>query len=276
MAVNGNYLGLYVNGQRIALTKSNDFASKMAMIDITTKDSSGNKEVQPGLKEGSCSMEGICTSGLTNLLQWPEAFDNAIWVKAGTGSVSGTKIANDNSQILAQTYTFGTGTQIKQTFASAPSVIAIGDKIVFSISLKGTGKVNIQIGDSIGSTTSSDITLSSNWTRYEVLYTVSSLTGIFAAINKATATTVSLFGPQVEESLVATSYKGSKTTLLDLQTIAEARTKVTLLYSDYLALDFKQSYDGYISDLMIKSSNDSAETFTCSFMGTGTQTITNV
>jgi len=65
MAVSGNYLGLYVNGQRIALTKSNDFASKMAMIDITTKDSSGNKEVQPGLKEGSCSMEGICTSGLT-------------------------------------------------------------------------------------------------------------------------------------------------------------------------------------------------------------------
>ena len=53
MAVSGNYLGLYVNGQRIALTKSNDFASKMAMIDITTKDSSGNKEVQPGLKEGS-------------------------------------------------------------------------------------------------------------------------------------------------------------------------------------------------------------------------------
>jgi len=276
MAVSGNYLGLYVNGQRIALTKSNDFASKMAMIDITTKDSSGNKEVQPGLKEGSCSMEGICTSGLTNLLQWPEAFDNAIWTKGGTGAISGTKVANDSNQILAQTYTFGTGTQIKQTFATAPSVLAIGDKVVFSISLKGSGTVTIQVGDSVGSTTSSTITLSSTWTRYEAVYTLAATSGIFAAVNKVSATAVTLFGPQVEENTVATSYKGSQVTLLDLQTIAEAKTKVTLLYSDFLALDFKQSYEGYISDLTIKSSNDEAETFSCSFMGTGVQTISNV
>jgi len=276
MAVSGNYLGLYVNGQRIALTKTNDFANKMAMIDITTKDSSGNKEVEPGLKEGSCSMEGICTSGLTNLLQWPEAFDNAIWVKGGTGAISGTKVANDNNQILAQTYTFGTGTQIKQTFATAPSVLAIADKVVFSIYLKGTGTVNIQVGDSVGSTTSSTITLSSTWTRYEATYTLAATSGIFVAVNKVAATVVTLFGPQIEEGLIATSYKGSQVTFLDLQTIAEARTKVTLLYSDFLALDFKQSYEGYISDVMIKSSNDEAETFTCTFMGTGAQTITTV
>ena len=276
MAISGNYLGLYVNGQRIALTKSNDFASKMAMIDITTKDSSGNKEVIAGLKEGSCSMEGICTSGLTNLLQFPEAFDNAVWVKGGTGSVSGTKVANESNQILAQAYTFGTGTAITQTFATPPSVLAIGDKVVFSISLKGSGTVTIQVGDSVGSTTSSTITLSSTWTRYESVYTLAATSGIFVGINKVSATVVTLFGPQIEENLIATSYKGSQITLLNLQTIAEARTKVTLLYSDFLALDFKQSYEGYISDLTIKSSNDSAETFSCSFSGTGTQTISNV
>ena len=274
MAVSGNYLGLYVNGQRIALTKSNDFASKMAMIDITTKDSSGNKEVQPGLKEGSCSMEGICTSGLTNLLQWPEAFDNAIWTKAGTGSVSGTKVANNSNQILAQTYTFGTGNTIVQALSN-PKLIN-GQTATFSIQLKGTGNVTIQLADNGGSSVSSTIALSSNWTTYSVTLNVTDKTDVFCTVNKLTATAVTLFGPQLELGSVATSYKGSQVTLLDLQTIAEARTKVTLLYSDFLALDFKQSYEGYISDVMIKSANDEAETFTCSFNGTGTQTITNV
>lgn len=276
MAISGNYLGLYVNGQRIALTKSNDFASKMAMIDITTKDSSGNKEVIAGLKEGSCSMEGICTSGLTNLLQFTESFDNAIWVKSGTGSVSGTKVANESNQILAQVYTFGTGTAITQTFATPPSVLAINDYVTFSIYVKGTGNINIEVGDTTASTISSTITLTSTWTRYEVTYQLASTTGIYAVINKLTATAVTMFGPQLEESTSASSYKGSQVTLLDLQTIAENKTKVTLLYSDFLALDFKQSYEGYISDLTIKSSNDSAETFSCSFSGTGAQTISNV
>lgn len=274
MAVSGNYLGLYVNGQRIALTKSNDFASKMAMIDITTKDSSGNKEVQPGLKEGSCSMEGICTSGLTNLLQWPEAFDNAIWTKAGTGSVSATKVANNSNQILAQTYTFGTGNTIVQALSN-PKLIN-GQTATFSIQLKGTGNVTIQLADNGGSSVSSTIALSSNWTTYSVTLNVTDKTDVFCTVNKLTATAVTSFGPQLELGSVATSYKGSQVTLLDLQTIAEARTKVTLLYSDFLALDFKQSYEGYISDLTIKSANDEAETFSCSFMGTGTQTITNV
>ena len=274
MAVSGNYLGLYVNGQRIALTKSNDFASKMAMIDITTKDSSGNKEVQPGLKEGSCSMEGICTSGLTNLLQWPEAFDNAIWTKAGTGSVSATKVANNSNQILAQTYTFGTGNTIVQALSN-PKLIN-GQTATFSIQLKGTGNVTIQLADNGGSSVSSTIALSSNWTTYSVTLNVTDKTDVFCTVNKLTATAVTLFGPQLELGSTATSYKGSQVTLLNLQTIAEARTKVTLLYSDFLALDFKQSYEGYISDVMIKSSNDEAETFTCSFNGTGTQTITNV
>jgi len=276
MAVLGNYMGLYVNGQRIALTKTNDFSSKMAMIDITTKDSSGNKEVIAGLKEGSCSMEGITTANLTNLLQFPEAFDNAIWVKGGTGSISGTKVANPNSQILAQTYTFGTGTIISQTFATTPIVLIIGDTVTFSVYLKGSGTVNIEVGDDSASVASSTITLSSDWTRYEVSYLLDSAVDVFVAINKVSATAVSLSWPQLEENTAATSYKGSQVSFSDLQTIAEDRTQVTLLYSDYLALDFKQSYEGYITDLSIKSSNDEAQTFTCNFQGTAAQTITTV
>lgn len=271
MAVLGNYLGLYVNGQRIALTKTNDFANKKAMIDITTKDSQGNKEVIPGLKEGSCTMEGICTSSLVNILQFPEDLNNAIWSKSGTGTFSGTRVENPFTQILAQSLTWGTTTLIRQTMGT----VNVGT-YTLSIYAKGSGTFALEFLDDTTTITSGTFTLTASWQRFEISGTLT--TGLTTRVNikKTTGTEITLFGPQFEIAPAATMYKGSKTTFSDLQTIAEARTKVTLLYSDYLALDFKQSYEGFISDLAVKSSNDEAETFTCTFMGTGAQTITTV
>jgi hypothetical protein len=276
MAVSGNYLGLYVNGQRIALTKTNDFANKMAMIDITTKDSSGNKEVEPGLKEGNCSMEGICTSNLINKLQWPENIGNAAWVTFGTGAPSATRVANENGQILAQVVTWGTSTYFQQLAPLGLDTIPSGGRVTFSVWLKGTGSVKIAVGDGSTETESSTITLTATLTRYSITHLSGGGTDIMAAIRKVSGTAFTCFGMQAEKGASATSYKGSQVTFSDLQTIADNRTKVTLLYSDFLALDFKQSYEGYISDLMVKSTNDDAETFTCTFMGTGSQTITTV
>lgn len=271
MAVNGNYLGLYVGGQRIALTKSNDFSQKVATEDMTTKDSQGFKEVLPTLKEASCSMEGICTANLTNYLQWPEAFNNAIWVKGGTGSVSGTKVANNDNQLLAQVLTWGTGNAITQTLGSTN--LAPGDNVCFSIWLKGTGSVNIQLVDDDGGTTSSTIMLSSTWTRYYVVYQLVTATNITVIVNKVSGTALSLFGPQLEKDIL-TAYKGSTETLRDLQTIAENRTKVSLLYSDYFSGSFTTAYEGFITDVSVKNAHDSISTFTCNFQSTGSTTIT--
>jgi hypothetical protein len=273
MAVNGNYLGLYVGGQRIALTKSNDFSQKVATEDMTTKDSQGFKEVLPTLKEASCSMEGICTANLTNYLQWPEAFNNAIWIKNGTASISATKVANNDNQLLAQTYTWGTGTYISQTLGSTN--LAIDDFVCFSVWLKGTGSATIEVGDSSDNEISSTITLSSTWTRYNISYQLISATDVYVKINKASGTTVSLFGPQLEKDIL-TAYKGSTETLRDLQTIAENRTKVSLLYSDYFSGSFTTAYEGFITDLSVKNPHDSISTFTCNFQSTGSTTITTI
>jgi hypothetical protein len=274
MAVNGNYLGLYVGGQRIALTKSNDFSQKVATEDMTTKDSQGFKEVLPTLKEASCSMEGICTASLANYLQWPEAFNNAIWTKDGTGSISGTKIANNDNQLLAQTYTWGTGAFISQTLGTTD--LSIGDFITSSIYLKGTGTVTIETGDDDGSTVSSTITLSGSWTRYNVTHELGTSANTFVKINKVTGTAVSLFGPQLEKASTPSIYKGSTETLRDLQTIAENRTKVSLLYSDYFSGSFTTAYEGFITDVSVKNAHDSISTFTCNFQSTGSTTITTI
>jgi len=274
MAVNGNYLGLYVGGQRIALTKSNDFSQKVATEDMTTKDSQGFKEVLPTLKEASCSMEGICTANLTNYLQWPEAFNNAIWVKGGTGSISATKVANNDKQLLAQVLTWGTGNAITQTLGT--NNLVAGDTIYFSVWLKGSGTVTIEAGDIDGLTTSSTITLSSTWTRYSVSYQLGfNATDIYVKINKVSGTAVSLFGPQLEKGIL-TAYKGSTETLRDLQTIAENRTKVNLLYSDYFSGSFTTAYEGFITDVSVKNAHDSISTFTCNFQSTGSTTITTI
>lgn len=273
MAVNGNYLGLYVGGQRIALTKSNDFSQKVATEDMTTKDSQGFKEVLPTLKEASCSMEGICTANLTNYLQWPEAFNNAIWVKSGTGSISGTKVANNDNQLLAQVLTWGTGNAITQTLGSTNLVA--GNTVYFSVWLKGSGSVTIEVGDDDASTTSSTITLSSEWFRYSVSHVLTTAGDVFCKINKVSGTTVSLFAPQLEKDIL-TAYKGSTETLIDLQTIAENRTKVSLLYSDYFSGSFTTAYEGFITDVSVKNAHDSISTFTCNFQSTGSTTITTI
>lgn len=272
-SINGNYLGLYVGGQRIALTKSNDFSQKLATEEITTKDSAGFKELQPTLKEANCSMEGICTANLTNLLQFPESLDNAIWGKDGSGSVSGTKALNEIGQKLAQVYSFGSGTYIGQGVTN--SSLIIGAYVTFSISLKGSGTVKLLIDDGTGQTLSSTITLSSTYTTYTITHLLTD-TDVACYVQKASATAVTLFAPQLEVGQSATTYKGSMETLRDLETIAENRTQVSLLYSDYFDGSFSTAYQGFLTDVSIKSVHDGISTFTCNFQSTGATTITTI
>lgn len=269
MAVSGNYLSLYVGGQRIALTKSNDFSQKVATEDMTTKDSQGFKEVLPTLKEASCSMEGICTSNLTNLLQFPENFENAVWTKS-TATISGTRTADLNGQLRAQVLTWNSDTQIIQQLADISNLT-----VSVSIWLKGSGSIEIEVGDDYGSESSSPITLSSNWQRLTLTTILTSGENPYFAVKKVSGTAVSLSMPQFELDNL-TAYKGSTETLRDLQTIAENRTKVSLLYSDYFSGSFTTAYDGYLTDISVKNTHDSIGTFTCNFQSTGSTTITTI
>lgn len=271
MAVSGNYLSLYVGGQRIALTKSNDFSQKIATEDMTTKDSQGFKEVLPTLKEASCSMEGICTSNLTNLLQFPENFENAVWEKTAA-TISGTRTADLNDQLRAQVLTWNADTSFLQYIAGTFD----SQLVYFSVWVKGTGSINLEIGYGGGSVSSSTITLTSTWTRYSVSATTAPLdTDVYVAINQISGTAVSLSSPQFELNNL-TAYKGSTETLRDLQALVENRTQISLLYSDYFSGSFSTAYEGFLTDISVKNSHDSISTFTCNFQSTGAIIITTI
>ena len=59
MASNGNNARFTIATKLINQVTSEDFGLKLAMIDITSKTSAGNKEVMPGLKERTASAEII-------------------------------------------------------------------------------------------------------------------------------------------------------------------------------------------------------------------------
>jgi predicted secreted protein len=59
MAINGNNARFTLATKLINQVTSEDFGLKLAMIDITSKTSAGNKEVMPGLKERTASAEVI-------------------------------------------------------------------------------------------------------------------------------------------------------------------------------------------------------------------------
>ena len=59
---NGTELGVYIGGTLIAAATDCSLSLNMETIDITTKDSSGYRELLGGLKSGSISCSGLWTS----------------------------------------------------------------------------------------------------------------------------------------------------------------------------------------------------------------------
>jgi TP901-1 family phage major tail protein len=56
---NGTELGVYIGGTLIAAAQDVSLSLNMETIDITTKDSSGYRELLGGLKSGSMSVSGL-------------------------------------------------------------------------------------------------------------------------------------------------------------------------------------------------------------------------
>lgn len=270
--VNGNLFGIYIDGQRIALARSGDLAHKVAMEDITNKDSGGNKESMPMQKETSCSAEAIVTSALDNKLQFPETMGNAAWVKDTATTATDNYGSNQFGQKLSNLVTYNAGTFIRQTYASAAGA---SDPYTFSVYLKGSGNVTIKIDDGTTPATLL-VVLTSTLTRYEVSTTVVATASIICSVIKGTATTVECASAMLNYGAAALDYKGSQTTLRTLADAANNSTQVAVIYSDYVDGDRKVSFNAYISDVAIKSKNDAAATFSCSISVTGATTYSTV
>ncbi len=82
--VNGNDIGVYVEGQLIGCLTSSDFQSQNEEIDVTCKDNSGARQVLPGGNSASINFEGFfnatATYGLDDLIA-VHANKTRVWVK---------------------------------------------------------------------------------------------------------------------------------------------------------------------------------------------------
>ena len=84
MAVNGNDVGLYVEGTLIGCLTNASFSSTNQEIDVTCKDNSGARAVLPGGNQAEMTFEGFfdpaATYGLQDLIA-VHSDQTRVWVK---------------------------------------------------------------------------------------------------------------------------------------------------------------------------------------------------
>jgi predicted secreted protein len=95
--LNGTDLILSVEGVAIAHATSNSFSSEMAMIDVSSKDSSGNQENIAGQKSFSIDFEGLTDFGASgygfdNLFELLNNKTEIDWIFGADGTPGGTEV----------------------------------------------------------------------------------------------------------------------------------------------------------------------------------------
>lgn len=63
--INTTSLAIYVGGTKISALRGASITLNNEMIDITTKDSAGWKEIMPGLRSGNAEVEGLIDDAAT-------------------------------------------------------------------------------------------------------------------------------------------------------------------------------------------------------------------
>lgn len=95
--LNGTDLILSVDGVAIAHATSNSFSSEMAMIDVSSKDSSGNQENIGGQKSFSIDFEGLTDFGASgygfaNLFDLLNNRTEIDWIFGTDGTPGGVEV----------------------------------------------------------------------------------------------------------------------------------------------------------------------------------------
>lgn len=271
--VNGNYILLSVNGEQVAGLQANDESYNTAMRDTTIKASMGDSEFAPGLRSAEINCSGVFFEKLKNLLKQTENFENSAWSKDSGITVtqnSGSAPSPYNRK-TADLITFNAGNNIIQ---SITDVFTIGNDLVFSIWAKGTGSIDITITDDSTNFNTYTITLTGALTRYFVTHNLAiSATGVYISITKNTATSVTVFGAQLEKGTTPTQYLPSGTKLIDLINLELAGTKIPCVISSFVSGEMVDSSNAYISNIKRTLAKDENVTFTCALKVTGS--ITN-
>jgi hypothetical protein len=161
---------------------------------------------------GSRPTYGIVpATGRRNQFTYSEDFGNAVWSKILSASVATNTVIAPNGTLTGDTITFNTtnGNRVEQSAGTAVN----GTTITFSVWMKGSGTINLNVGTDtgVGGSTETIISLTSSWVRYSASVTLSSPTGLQRGMiiwrTGSTATAVDVWGAQLETGSTATAYQ---------------------------------------------------------------------
>lgn len=262
MTQNGTDIILMVDGERFAAATANEISLTRAMRDITNKDSGSWKENEYGLGEGSMNGTGLFLTDSVNLLPYSETLTNASWVKNGL-VVDSTKVIGPEGLKNA----FNLSSLSNGDGLSSPILyLELPNEITFSVWLKGSGDVIIIVGDD-SSTTNSIVTLTSSWVRYDVSYTLDTGVDCYVRIEIGTATSLQVYGPQLEYGAEPTAYKPSGKGYSYLSSALINKTKVQCILTNQV--DYKLTGECLVSNLTLSAPMEENVTFTADFSLSG-------
>ncbi len=143
----------------------------------------------------------------TNVCLRSEEFDNAVWTKSSVTVTANASVSPDGTKSAERIV--GTGTGDGHTF-QVFSGITSGD-VIFSVYLKGRGVTRIRLQESAGDFTNYatlNITLTNDWTRYEIYVDKpSDSNGLRCIISDIqTSDDFYMWGGQLEQNDYSTSY----------------------------------------------------------------------
>jgi len=196
---NGNFKPLPFNFTRDTIATR---VNKEGLIEVVS-----NNEPRIDFKDDSNGAL-LLEPSRSNLVTYSEDFSNAAWIKNGGVSVSlGVISPKGDASAYNVTGLTGSGSNdLINSYSTNPA----NNTYTYSVYLKGSGTLRIQMSNSIDSSEQVIVTLSSEWQRFELTHTFNSTAATsVSAIHDdsgATATEYDIWGAQLEQGSYATSY----------------------------------------------------------------------
>ena len=201
-----------------------DFTTTRASVATRVNENGLIEEVASNVPRLDYS-DGGCPSLLleptaTNPITYSEDFSDASWTKAGNAVVTPNNAISPDGTLNASTVTGLDGTGTNDLYTQ-PTFNTSNKTVTYSVYLKGSGTLRINVSNNIDDNSSKTLTLTSNWERYFITYSFNASTSTQMVCNlddlSATATTYEVWGAQLEENSYSTSY---------IKTVGTTQTRV--------------------------------------------------
>ena len=156
----------------------------------------------------------------TNIITYSEDFSNASWTKAGNTVVTLNNAISPDGTLNASTVTGLDGTSTNDLYTQ-PTFNTSNKTVTYSVYLKGSGTLRINVSNNVDDGSSKTLTLTNNWEKYFITYSFNATITTQIVCNlddlSATATTYEIWGAQLEQNSYATSY---------IKTVGTTQTRV--------------------------------------------------